>query len=166
MWHAATRSGRLGLVLDAEASSVLLLPRASCQSSLITSKSAAMQRLLPCVVLVGLLAVLFARNSSAASATCSLSIQGSKSGNSSVISAASVSCAGGNVTMSLNETLFGEFIHSWSGVNMNTGEHMWLLCLLLHAVCCVVHVRLLALMHSMWRPPFFSAACMRQLPLI
>lgn len=86
-----------------------------------------MPRPLCCVLLVGLLAVVYARSSSAAPVTCSMNIQGRFSHNTSALFVASLSCTGGNISFGVNQTLFGNFAKSWSGVNLNDGEHLSLL---------------------------------------
>jgi hypothetical protein len=85
---------------------------------------ARMQRRLRCSMLAGLLlAVVFASGSSANPATCSLTLTGSRSGNTSTISAASMQCTGGIVSASADQTLLSSFTKSDKiGVNMTDRE--------------------------------------------
>jgi hypothetical protein len=70
-----------------------------------------------------LLAVVSASGSSTNPATCSLTLTGSRSGNTSTISVASIQCSGGIVSASADETLLGSFTKSDKiGVNMTDRE--------------------------------------------
>jgi hypothetical protein len=70
-----------------------------------------------------LLAVVSARGSSTNPATCSLTLTGSRSDNTSTVSTASMQCSGGVVSASADETLLGTFAKSDKiGVNMTDRE--------------------------------------------